>query len=565
MLAANILINRSTLARFLAKLPDETPESVEALLDPNDHQNVPMAMKLLDRVISLRTKIKLDTLNASDKIAFVAIRLLAALWDAILEAFLNQNYSLSEQLAALSAFAHLAYALHVYHNSAFMSNQLYSDAQALVKSAFTCVAQQQCLDSSQPFYLYQLGSDRLEELFAEVRTQCHNCNCDMLQLCERLSISADMVEILNRNPIWDKCQRRRSWFREGGIDHVNPRYYLADLCVGLVDLGACWDTGRVAAERSLAEAGVPMDIFASLAEHGGDFMMPNGRAYPGSSTEPDRSVIAEIGALADSANPSDSSDAFDSAKSESLLTGEDVRNILGAAIDSRQGQQPLLADPAARLEPPVEIIEDASSEWILVPKADGSDPQPVHIEMLLRMWFNEEINSALSFDRVRRVRGHTKHGNTPSDTLSDNPFVSWLAHHVPGGAPLNTPANARCISDSNLAEEVESMLRIDDVALIPIRALDVIALGFIKVNRIDIAGQKVKEVTLDELGHAEAKVFVFGQVLRLQPEASPEADRISRRWLWTGDYVRFAPVSGKESDAEHGTKLHTWFAHLDTW
>ncbi|EPS99538.1 hypothetical protein FOMPIDRAFT_28660, partial [Fomitopsis schrenkii] len=144
-LVDGIVINRAVLARFLQMLPGQTKSGIENLIDPADHQNVPRAVNLLRAVVQL-SKSRPPSLSPTDENTYHAICLQATLWESLLVAFVDQHPSLSEQLKHLATFAHIAFALYLHHGSAFMSNQLYSDLQALVKACFTCVAQQQLLD-----------------------------------------------------------------------------------------------------------------------------------------------------------------------------------------------------------------------------------------------------------------------------------------------------------------------------------------------------------------------------------------------------------------------------------
>lgn len=559
MLVNGVLINRAVLSRFLQRLPGETPETVDKLLNPNDHQNVPIAVGLLESIVSLRTLDPTAFTDPADRIAFKALLILSELWDAFLEAFLSEEDSLSEQLASLSKFAHLTYALYIYHNSAFMSNQLYSDSQALVKAAFVCVGRQQDLDPLLPFFLFLLGSDRLEQLFAEVRTQSHDRNCDILQLCARLGISADMVATLNRYPKWDRGHRRRSFRSNGGIDHVNPSHYKGDLIAGHVNLQWSWDEGRRRTENILQKAGIPMDILYSLSRFGGDFMKPNGSTYPGSCTDPDRSVSEDrdcVGSNGCADTEPAASDGASHPNREMVQVDEhELRNLLSSAVES---ERPLeISQGLPPSDPPAYDAQSAAVQldWIYVPREDGSDPLSVYKETLLRLWFNEGIDSTLSMDRPRRVRGFSKYGYLPVSVPSENPTVTRLAQALlPSSHDHTLPSAEPEVLDPSTSLDLSSTLFLEDVAIVPIRSADTISLAFIKITDIEVLGRKVTEVSLEDLGKHEEKVFIHGQVFAMQRELIPTAGDDRCFWLWTGEYVRFSPISGRHSDAEHGMK-----------
>ncbi|KAJ6522010.1 hypothetical protein B0H19DRAFT_850471, partial [Mycena capillaripes] len=223
---AGTILNRSILTKWLQRLPEETPQTVAILVDPADHQNVPRAYKLLKAIISLGAEGIPDSpsLNPTEKSTRRAFSLAGEMWNAFLEAFLSQEMTLSQRLESLSKFAHMAFVFYRLHGSSFLSNQ-------------------QELDPEQAFYLYQIGSDRLEELFAEVRTESHDSNFDALQLSERLSSAADAQGIFDEHPEWHQGHIRRSWSGKEA-DHVNPTYFTGDQTVKNVVHTTVWRSGR---------------------------------------------------------------------------------------------------------------------------------------------------------------------------------------------------------------------------------------------------------------------------------------------------------------------------------
>jgi hypothetical protein len=62
----------------------------------------------------------------------------------------------------------MSFALYLKHGPSFGSNKLYADTQAVIKTAFWCVAQQKLLNKSQPWYMFLLGDEQLKEMFVEV-------------------------------------------------------------------------------------------------------------------------------------------------------------------------------------------------------------------------------------------------------------------------------------------------------------------------------------------------------------------------------------------------------------
>ncbi len=85
-----------------------------------------------------------------------------------------------------------------------MTSQLYVDSQSIVKNIVFCVAKQQLLAPSEPFYIIQVKSDQLEGIFADVRTQNHSRNCDVLELSRKLAVSSMINSLMIKHPEWDR-------------------------------------------------------------------------------------------------------------------------------------------------------------------------------------------------------------------------------------------------------------------------------------------------------------------------------------------------------------------------
>ncbi len=113
---------------------------------------------------------------------------------------------LYEQLQSLSAMAHLAALLYTHGNThnAFIQSQLYQDIQIAVKNAYFCVAKTEQDNPSGKFFIYQLGSDRLEWIFGWIWSQSgSNVNMDVYSLSIRTSGAVECNGILAEKPEWD--------------------------------------------------------------------------------------------------------------------------------------------------------------------------------------------------------------------------------------------------------------------------------------------------------------------------------------------------------------------------
>ncbi|KAJ7801292.1 hypothetical protein B0H14DRAFT_2615500 [Mycena olivaceomarginata] len=113
-----------------------------------------------------------------------------------------------------------------------MSNQLYGDSQSMVKNAFFCLAKQQKLDPTQPFYLFQVGDDPLERLFGKLRMlRAHNSAMSYAQAIERLGHACDL----------QTGQHRINMTRSEGVDHHNMASWTGHAIAGDCHIPSAWD------------------------------------------------------------------------------------------------------------------------------------------------------------------------------------------------------------------------------------------------------------------------------------------------------------------------------------
>lgn len=114
--------------------------------------------------------------------------------------------TLSQQIQSLSAYAHFAAAMDLSHGLAFLTGALYADSQAIVKNIMFCVAQLQIIsgDLKFKFFIMHEGTDRLETIFSDVRTQDQNRKFDILQLLQKLSVGAAISATFEHHPDLDR-------------------------------------------------------------------------------------------------------------------------------------------------------------------------------------------------------------------------------------------------------------------------------------------------------------------------------------------------------------------------
>ncbi|CAM9774335.1 unnamed protein product, partial [Sphacelaria rigidula] len=84
----------------------------------------------------------------------------------------------------------------------------YHDLKASMRSAFCMVARAKGVCPNRPFYFFQLGTDRLEQVFAFIRTITHSRICDLLELSDRFSAATQLAHIWGPNPTWRNPSKR---------------------------------------------------------------------------------------------------------------------------------------------------------------------------------------------------------------------------------------------------------------------------------------------------------------------------------------------------------------------
>jgi hypothetical protein len=88
-----------------------------------------------------------------------------------------------------------------------MPIELYHDIQSTIQDAFYAAHIFNRVDSTANLYLYQLGTDQLEELFGVIRTLTHARNCDFLELLQRLVIAYQIETVFNKHLDWKRKTR----------------------------------------------------------------------------------------------------------------------------------------------------------------------------------------------------------------------------------------------------------------------------------------------------------------------------------------------------------------------
>lgn len=258
-------------------------EHIHSIFNPADKQDVKLAFDMLRDIWSLPSAA--PDARPGFSAARDALRVLGKLFHHIVFPYLCVDLSLSEQLAHLSAAAHLALTLFSEARKSFLPTLLYTDIMIMIKNVFFCVAKGKIDDPDGSFWIVLLGTDRLEELFGILRTMVGNdSNLDSLQLSHRLTGTIEVSNILAKHPEWDRGPRRLklpSMTRDASeilskSDHIKPASWRGNVKLRDVVLITAWKRGRHLVESD-PDCRFAADILHRLEAHpGADILSPFG-------------------------------------------------------------------------------------------------------------------------------------------------------------------------------------------------------------------------------------------------------------------------------------------------
>ncbi|KAJ2936038.1 hypothetical protein H1R20_g1056, partial [Candolleomyces eurysporus] len=133
-------------------------DRINALLNPQDKQNIPIALDLLK---ALKTAHILEQSKAKpgDFQRVKLVKFLAEMFSYFIAPFTDARMGLVEQVGQLSTYAHLMFALYQRHKQAFMKGALYGDSMSIVKLVMILIARYQTVDNSIQLYITLIGTD----------------------------------------------------------------------------------------------------------------------------------------------------------------------------------------------------------------------------------------------------------------------------------------------------------------------------------------------------------------------------------------------------------------------
>ncbi|KAF7328555.1 hypothetical protein MVEN_02543200 [Mycena venus] len=496
ILLNGVIINKTLVAQWLEKIPghDWSDQSIHALLNPKDPQDVGRATKLLCLVPEMR---HLDTsdLTPAEKNTHRALSLLGEMFHALIDPFINPTLSLSEQMIQLVKFAHMACALFVKHDGDF-SHQLYGDLQCMVKSMIFKIVHSKVLNPLLKVFLCLLGDDVLETLFGRSRmVGGHSPNHAIDELRHRFCSALRMDKIFQKYPWLERRPRHLQLIRSRDVDHLSPRQWEGDLTAGSVDIRACYLAGVSLARGILAKFGCDMDFTARFAPDDVDLMRPNGGKCPGLSKEVDRSLV----------------DAS-TAATESLSSSASNESLKPADILAFNAKVALATEKAAHTELDARANPEAHSIWINLTE-DGQ--KKAHKKTILRT----------SHDRLLRVRYFSTGGDSWDRTASAAYSKSTADDHL-----FKIQGLFATLVCFNTAQVSLAILQCKDIKIVnthPIKYLE---------------AAPTAEISLPD-----TRYEISGQILSLVPydESHDSSGKIS--WAWAAQFVAFESPKSKQA------------------
>ncbi|KAG1863130.1 hypothetical protein F4604DRAFT_2030060 [Suillus subluteus] len=502
-------VNRAVLTRYLSWLPDQDETSILKLLNPDDPQDVPRAIELMQAIITLsKNEFDTTTMSVGECADIVAIKILGAVLESILLPFIDVTLSLHQQIAHLSRYAHLTFTFFRLHRSAFMPHVLYYDSQTMVKNACFCVAKQQKLDGSQKFWLIQTGDDRLEKLFGITRMRGqHNSAMNYSQALDRIGAAKDIDTVFKKHPDLESGSRRLKITRVEGLNHIRCDLWVGDVVASHCDLPSAWKDGRDKALTVLTDAHVSAVCCAFnefFLQDGCDLMRPWGEnKYLGITSDIDGHGIES---------------SVNSASGLPILS----ESILVAG--------PTSVEEETELDEDVLTLEEALTHDVAFgsPNIDHTIPSTSHPDTPVLV-----SGPGINPDDYLLVHGKYIHKETICRRVLNKYFIAKSLNRQERVYSTGfTKVNCQCELPGRSITGGDTFI-IGDVFLTIIRINLTVTIALVRSTSIEHHSITRHDILASNIRTPDVKLT--GQILTLIPTHQPAEQR---SWLWTGDYVK---------------------------
>ena len=227
--------------------------SLSYLLNPVDKQNVPYAVLLFKELSS-----SVPVTNPLSHYILAEIECLNEIVKPLLNIFVTPTINLFDQLIQLAYCAHLLFFIYRKWKKHFMTKDLYHDIQSTIQDAFIAAHKCQCLNPDLNVYLHLLGTDKLENVFSDIRTMTHSSSCDYLELIQRFKLALQIEKVYAKHPEWRSSSRISSTT----TDHSSSKSWTGILNthdLNVNELKTIWDHGYTKAYDYLTGNGFCSD------------------------------------------------------------------------------------------------------------------------------------------------------------------------------------------------------------------------------------------------------------------------------------------------------------------
>ncbi|KAH8922467.1 hypothetical protein BT69DRAFT_1185899, partial [Atractiella rhizophila] len=217
-----------------------------------DKMNVPRTTRLLTYFSQLANIPKPYDDSLTTFHEWRALSLLSSIIRDTFIPFISMNMDLSTQLENLATAALKMLVCYRVNGGNFLPWQLYHDFVTTVKAAFLIVARIKATNPQFRFFLFQLGTDLLEQAFGIIRTlKGGDRNFDFHQFQQRAVAACEIQHDYVLHPEWRPTDKRLDPATEHGQDHLNPSSVTGCVEVGKVDLDQVWEAALWRTEREL--------------------------------------------------------------------------------------------------------------------------------------------------------------------------------------------------------------------------------------------------------------------------------------------------------------------------
>jgi hypothetical protein len=537
------LLNKAVTAQLIATYLHRVGfrrDKIKELLKLKDGQNVPAAIELVEALEKV-ANIPRYELTLSEYHDQRAIGVFAEIFGSYVHGFSQDKSSLTEQMALLSKYSHLVAYFYREGKTSFMQNELYYDSMTCVKNAFFCLAKQQDLDPTQAFYLFLLGSDGIEKLFAYARMAGgHSPNFSFDMLAQRLGEGVDIARIMAEYPEWYSGHRRLTAAYGKRTDKLSPPTWEGDAIAGHCDIIQAWLCGANEASKIIFNyTNNVVNFQAWFSDQNADILWPLGGgpfAFPGvkslddpTDDEEDNSAQTEemsmdeilvnvphapgttveterIEQMVVEVNPQSAEAVQTSTTNIHVAQPHDVNPASSSQLDPSsniRSNNDLTSKDSAEEETAAQLSSARRhSIWM--------DPGWVHRRSVVTKVFNARPHIRHPKERLRRVRNHPE-ADTSHIKYDDDSFTANM-----------------CIA---------TLVRCDTRAF----------LALVQATYLTQRDEEAWSVRKSEVSLPEANVTIRGQILKFEPALASNG---APCFAWHGHFARLRAPSAKASTTD---------------